>query len=341
MPVDLTGAPNSSIHYIIPISTGLVCHCVDKLMPKKAFVNRFVCFFWIKSLLFGYGATRLTFVTSSQMNGDVLMTGENTASDEAKTIQTEAGGDARDRSTIGFPYNNLNDAIEVAQAIHDNVGTGDCDASQLSAWMRVSPKSSGFRTQLSAARMFGVIEAGGSNFRLSVLGRMIVDPQRAREARARAFLNVPLYNSVHEKYKGGVLPPAAAFERDIVGLGVAEKQTGRARQVFERSAEQAGFFEHGKNRLVMPGIASRNAETETPEQEREDDGVSKGGGGGNGGGGSGGDLLTGIDPIIGGLLKRLPKSGDKWPKNQREKWLKLLSGAIDLIYEDEESGEAA
>jgi hypothetical protein len=31
------------------------------------------------------------------------------------------------------------------------------------------------------------------------------------------------------------------LDLDIVGLGLAEKQTGRARQAFERSAEQAGF----------------------------------------------------------------------------------------------------
>jgi hypothetical protein len=69
-----------------------------------------------------------------------------------------------------------------------------------------------------------------------------VDPQQEREARARAFLSVPLYKAIYDKYKGGVLPPAAALERDVVGLGVAEKQTGRARQVFERSAEQTGFL---------------------------------------------------------------------------------------------------
>jgi len=52
-----------------------------------------------------------------------------------------------------------------------------------------------------------------------------------------------------------VLPPSAAFERDIVGLGVAEKQKDKARQVFERSASQAGFFEAGKSKLVMPAVA--------------------------------------------------------------------------------------
>jgi hypothetical protein len=152
--------------------------------------------------------------------------------------------------------------------------------------------------QLAAARLFNVIESGATGMRLSQLGRMIVDPQRAREARARAFMNVPLYKAVYEKYKGGVLPPDAAFERDIVGLGVAEKQKGRARQVFEKSAEQAGFFEHGKNRLVMPGIAAAE-----PIESEE-----------NGGGGKppapppppppqGPEL----HPFIQGLLKTLPR----------------------------------
>ncbi len=255
------------------------------------------------------------------------MAGENAASGEAKTVQMEAGGESRDRSTIGFPYNNLNDAVEIAQAIHDNVGTGDCDASQLSAWMGVSPKSSGFRIQLSAARMFGVIESGRNVYRLSDLGRMIVDPQQAREARARAFLAVPLYAAVHEKYKRGVLPPAAAFERDIIGLGVAEKQTGRARQVFERSADQAGFFEHGKNRLVMPGIAARPAEPErAAEDEREDNG-----GKGKGGGG-GGDDFSNLNPFIQGLLQTLPTPQSEWPAAERAKWLQTAANIFDLIY---------
>ena len=40
--------------------------------------------------------------------------------------------------------------------------------------------------------------------------------------------------------------------------------------------------------------------------------------------------------IIAGLLKRLPKSGDIWPKAQRKLWLQLLEGSFDLIYEDKE-----
>lgn len=245
-------------------------------------------------------------------------------------------GDARQRSTIGFPYNNLGDAIEVAQAIHANVGTGECDDLQLSAWMNLSPKSSGYRIQISAARMFGLIETSSGNHKLSPLGRMIVDPQRERVARAQAFQNVPLYKAIYEKYKGGVLPPAAALERDIIGLGVAEKQTGRARQIFERSAEQGGYLEHGKNRLVMPGVAMRDQTADKQDSDEKNDDGGKFGGGNGGGGGS-----VDVDPIIAGLLKRLPKSGDAWPEADRKLWLQLLEGSFKLIYKDQSPGPSS
>lgn len=255
------------------------------------------------------------------------MAGENTASSEAKSVPIDDGGDSRERSTISFPYNNLNDAIEVAQAIHDNVGTGECDTDQLSAWLDMSPKSSGFRVQVSAARLFGLTEQGLAGLRLSSLGRMIVDPQRAREARARALLNVPLYNAVYEKYKGGVLPPAAAFERDIVGLGVAEKQKERARQVFEKSADQAGFFESGRSRLVQPGYASRPTEDRPPPNIEDTDDSNKRKTGGGGGGG-----FSDLNPFIQGLLQTLPATGSDWPANERAKWLQTAANIFDLIY---------
>jgi hypothetical protein len=46
-----------------------------------------------------------------------------------------------------------------------------------------------------------------------------------------------------------------------------------------------------------------------------------------------------IDPIIRGLLMRLPKSGSVWPEDERKLWLQLLEGSFKLIYNDK--GEAA
>jgi hypothetical protein len=157
---------------------------------------------------------------------------------------------------------------------------------------------------------------------------MIVDPQREREARARAFQCVPLYKAIFENYKGGVLPPAAALERDIIGLGVAEKQTGRARQVFEKSAEQAGYFEHGKTRLVMPAVTARDDLPPPPPPPDENTNRDRKG---NGGGGNMGDH----DPLILGLFRKLPEPEADWPAKDRLKWLQTAANIFDLVYKGE------
>jgi hypothetical protein len=41
-----------------------------------------------------------------------------------------------------------------------------------------------------------------------------------------------------------------------------------------------------------------------------------------------------IAPIIEGLLKRLPKSGDVWPEADQKLWLQLFEGSFKLIYKD-------
>jgi hypothetical protein len=254
------------------------------------------------------------------MNGDDKMVFE--VEQEAEEV-----AQGRQRSKVAFPYTDLGSAIEVANAIHGKVGNGDCSLQQLSAWMDQSIKSSGFRVQLAAARLFGLIESEGTDsYRMTTLGRRIVDPANTRKAKAEAFLNVPLFKLLYDSHEEGLLPPAAALEREIATLGVAEKQKDRARQVFERSAEQAGFSEHGKNRLVMPAISVK------PEGKGADDG--KGGGGGGGGGG------PNLDPIILGLLARLPAAGAEWPESERVLWLELLKGSFKLIYKEPVSPEA-
>ena len=42
-----------------------------------------------------------------------------------------------------------------------------------------------------------------------------------------------------------------------------------------------------------------------------------------------------LDPIIEGLLDRLPELGTVWPKAKREAWLNILRQSFDLLYEDE------
>jgi hypothetical protein len=56
------------------------------------------------------------------MKGGILMTGEKLSMAEAAKSAGDDG--SRQRSTIAFPYVSLKDAIELAEAIHGNVGLG-------------------------------------------------------------------------------------------------------------------------------------------------------------------------------------------------------------------------
>jgi hypothetical protein len=112
------------------------------------------------------------------------------------------------------------------------------------------------------------------------------------------------------------------LEREIVALGVSEKQKERARQVFERSADQAGFFEHGKNRLVMPGVSASG--------HRKPNEHKPSGTGGDGGGAG--------DALIQALIEKLPASGP-WPVDDRVNWLKMLVMGFQVAYGTEEEIE--
>jgi hypothetical protein len=236
----------------------------------------------------------------------------------------------RFRSEIEFPYADLESALELAQTIHSKAGSS-CEVDELAAWMGQSATGGTFRTRLGAARMFGLIDTGQGRATLTQLGREVLPNSGIeRAARVEAFLKVELFRAMYDQYKGNALPPPPAIERQVAQFGVSPKQTERARQTFMKSAQYAGFIDSSSGRFVKPGIGneSRTAEKSVQEPER----IS-----GNGGG----DGPTGIDPIIAGLLKRLPPSGALWPKSQRKLWLQLLEGSFDLIYSDTEESNKA
>ncbi len=252
---------------------------------------------------------------------------------EASTIvEVEKGRSKRERSSIGFPYLTLDEAADVANAIHRNVGTGDCSDDQLAPWLSLSQKSSGFRLRISAAKMFGLIESvSAGSHKLSDLGRKIVDPAQERMARAEAFLQVPLFSAVFEQYRGNVLPPSAALERELNSLGVAQKQTSKARSSFERSAQSAGYFHEGRDRLVKPGFAENKREAE--QRQPDQNGTTESG---EDRGGTGGGSET-RHPFVEGLLQTLPTKEEPWPVERRVAWLRAAAVCFDLLYGVEET----
>lgn len=237
----------------------------------------------------------------------------------------------RQRSTIDFPYLSLEIAEEVAAAVYERCGHSLCEIDELAAQLKQNI-SGAFRQKVAAARTFGLVaREGRGTFALTDVGKKIVVDETAAEGRIEAFLSVPLYAAIFERYRGHALPPSRALERDMESLGVATKQTDKARQAFERSAQYSGFFDAGRDRLVRPRaelIEQPQEGNERQKVEGTDDNASEG-------------VTPSVDPIIQGLLARLPKTGAIWPENERKLWLALLEGSFKLIYEDNNPADKA
>lgn len=260
-----------------------------------------------------------------------------------KTAETQDVSDTtpdtnRERSQIGFPYGDLDDASGVTKGVHQ-VGGNTCELNQLAAHLQMAASGGGFRQRLLTAKMFGLVSYGRETISLTALGGRLCDSKQEKTAKAYAFLTVPLYKQIYEKFKSGVLPPTnEALETAMVQVGVAKKVKDKARQTFQRSAQQAGFFWAGNDRLVMPKGSTATIDEPTDIEHKDSDETEKNkdkdtsGGGNNAGGG-------GRHPFIQGLLKEMPSEGSVWPTADRVKWLKAAAMIIDLIYTNEDTGK--
>ncbi len=257
--------------------------------------------------------------------------------EQVENIQDAAQGgeqdeDKRERSTIQFPYNDLDDAVKIAKAVHENAGLS-CTIDQLAAYVKNSLTSGAFRLRVSNASTFGLTENERGEVRLTQLGRRIADTSQEAPARVDAFLAVPLYARIFENYRGFTLPGAAALEKFMREVGVSPKQTGKARQAFMRSAKQAGFFLHGEDRLVKPANITGPG---TKPQESEPRDENKGGVGGGGGSGSGtgdGNVGLALDPLLIALLKKIPTTEEGWPAPKRIRWFRTFAMNVSQIYD--------
>lgn len=227
-----------------------------------------------------------------------------------------------ERSTIAFPYGSLKDAEQIAQELHETWG-GSTSPEQLAGGLDSNPRSGAFRGKVATARTFGLVSVSRGNIALTPLGRRIVDPQSRAAARVDAFLAVPLFAKVFESWKGYSLPPDEGLEQQMAEFGVSSKQTDKARQAFQRSAEQAGFFEHGRHRLVQPPANGADApESPAPERGQKDRGAVA-------------PLVTGTTDGSGvplpELWLRLLNEGQEWSAEQTHQFVQLARDMHKLL----------
>jgi hypothetical protein len=261
------------------------------------------------------------------------------------------------QSSVSFPYMDLDTAISVAQFMMDAGGVA-LTREQLAGVMKLSVGSGTFITKTGTARIFGVIASVQGKYELTNLGFAIVDNDEnvQRAAKAEAFLTVPLYKRTYEEFKGKQLPPKGGLENAFARFGVAPKQVYNARLAFEKSANQAGFFSAGPDRLIEPILRGPIGPTGPTGPSGTTGSVSyatgptgpTGPSGPSAGGlhermsadlpvrprfyGGGGDLGLDLDQLIVGLLRRLPKSGEEWGAEKRARWLQTLAANFDMVY---------
>jgi hypothetical protein len=183
---------------------------------------------------------------------------------------------------------------------------GQASPDQLAGGLGSSPRSGAFRIKTSTARVFGVTDAGRKKISLTDLGRRLVDPQTRDAARVEAFLKVPLFAKIYEAYEGSSLPPDAGLERKISDLGVSEKQTAKARQAMQRSADLAGFFKTTPGRLVRPRVSGDSGDGGPDDKSK-----SKGGG-----------VTPQPNEVpLGDLWLRLLNEGEDWPAEKIQEFV--------------------
>ena len=172
----------------------------------------------------------------------------------------------------------------------------------------------------------GCLAAGDvRKFELTDLGRRIVDPTQQGEATVEAFLRVPLYQKLYENYEGRLLPGNSGIEEEIVKFGVTRKSAPLARRAFQRSAEYAGFFGQGRNRLVKPQVtASLSLEPGSSELEQQDEEVASVAQRGN--------AESGVHPLLEGLWASLPPKDQPFSSGQQEDWIKMATLALKMVY---------
>ena len=222
-------------------------------------------------------------------------------------------------SKLSFPQVTLENCIPIAQAIY-KVGGDECTWDQLAAYLQLAPKSGNFRAKMLSTKRFGLLTYASGMVQLTSLGRRTLHVETDKEMLVEAFFSVTIFKDLYEHFQGMPVPPNEAIEGKLSTLGLPTTQTKRARQVFLSSAQYAGFRDLAPDRLVLPVSSSQRIKDEPVIEEKEET-IEK----------QVSNSLE-INPLIMGLLNKMPKENESWPIDKFIIWLKTLQLNLAVIY---------
>lgn len=229
-----------------------------------------------------------------------------------------------------FPYYDLAEALKIVRIIHTKCG-GSCSVDQIAGELDQTAGSGAFRLRLSAVVQFGLIRRGEGRIVLTDLGEQALSDEESPIVRLEAFFSIGLYKRVYEAYQGKILPSAKGLESKLKELGVVEGQVERARQVLLKSAEVAGLFGYGKDRLVKPTLSVGRVarEVSVGSEELSDSGAPQV---------ARNDRATTLHPAIAGMLDELPAKGTGWSIEGLDEWVDALKSVLRVVYKVRSNG---
>lgn len=185
------------------------------------------------------------------------------AADEGQ--KSTSGRKTRQRSVYLFPAYGFTTALDIARRVEDG-GGGTLAEETLAFGMGLSSKGSGFRLKTLAARQFQLTSKQGPTLITTPVAKSILRPISNGDALRgyrKAFLSVPLFHAVAERYRGQRLPDSQTFrnvlEREFF---VDRTRVQQAERVLLDSARDTHLLKHTSDGafLDVAGLGEEEAE---------------------------------------------------------------------------------
>ncbi len=167
--------------------------------------------------------------------------------ESAERGRNGSGRRVRRRSVYQFPAYDFDTAFAIARQVEES-GGGTLTEETLAINVGLSKSSSGFRLKCLAARHFGLLTKQGSSVSTTAITKAILKPTSEEDALRgyqQAFLSIPLFQAVAERYREQRLPDSQTLrnvlEREFM---VEPKRVQQAERMLIDSARATEILKH-------------------------------------------------------------------------------------------------
>lgn len=154
----------------------------------------------------------------------------------------------RERSAL-YPMCTVDDCFEIIELI-DKLGGKVYSNSSIAQALGMSEKTNSFRARISTLRQYGLISGNQGTVKLTSIANDYLYPtqdEQKRDAKLQAFLGVPLYKKLVEKYENQALPSMDKLANILLGkeFGLTKATKDSAVENFMKSLEQLELITNG------------------------------------------------------------------------------------------------